>query len=360
MKKKILPVLLVGFTNRIASIGLSLVPILLVQKNFSTHDSALVMSVIKFSAVIMMLIGGYLSDVFSAWFLCVVSFFCMGLGMMGLPFVETASWMIVCGVISQFGDSLNKLSLRWIVQKSVEPKDRQVSIGWLRMINNAAQVIAYCFGLLVNQLGVVTLMLMDAITSILAGTLSLKILPRTSHAILRHDRDEKKSELTSQGSRFHWKSFDPHVLKNVILFSFIMFSWNFMYELIMTGLAARIEKIHAGNGIRIFSLIMMINTVLCALFAVKASHFFKRAEVVLPIGILGTVLGFWVSVQWIDSLVCLLLGSFLYTLAEVALGNPSYVLKLIKVVSKPCRYKKCVTQTIEVLNTFGSKWCGLM
>jgi hypothetical protein len=58
------PVLLTTFTNRVGSIGLSLVPILLVHKGVTTGQGAFVLSTMKATILAGTLAGGALSDRF--------------------------------------------------------------------------------------------------------------------------------------------------------------------------------------------------------------------------------------------------------------------------------------------------------
>src|SRR6185503_16512821 len=83
------PLLLTSFTNKMGSIGLSLIAILLVEKGATTAQGSFVLACLKAMIVTGTLVGGALSDRVGPRTLVLGAFLLSAIGLAGLPFGGT-------------------------------------------------------------------------------------------------------------------------------------------------------------------------------------------------------------------------------------------------------------------------------
>ncbi|MGZ3741733.1 MAG: hypothetical protein ACXVB9_20320, partial [Bdellovibrionota bacterium] len=84
--RRSLPVTLTSFINKAGTIGLSIVPVILVEHHLSAGESASVMGAIKAAGLVGVLLGGRLCDLWGLRTTLLLSFLISGLGMLPLPF----------------------------------------------------------------------------------------------------------------------------------------------------------------------------------------------------------------------------------------------------------------------------------
>lgn len=300
------PVLLTTFTNKVGSIGLSLVPILLVHRGVSTADGAAVLASLKATTIAGTLAGGLLSDRVSARTIVLAALLLSAAGMGFLPF-QGALWAILLfGVLAQLGDALTNVVQRILLMDEVDAAHQKEALGWLRMVANFAQIFSFSIAAAASRLGVLPLMVFDAATSALAYVLGLRILPASPPG----GRPERGISAGGGGS------------SKAAFFgvSIVLMGWAFLYELFLAGGAGRLEVLHPGEGLRRFSTMMVLNTAFCAAFAVHASRFFTRSWSAITTGLILTAAGILAAVWGMSSQAFVFGGMLCITLGEIILG----------------------------------------
>src|SRR4051812_41200248 len=97
--KRTLPVTLTSFVNKAGTIGLSIIPVVLVERKISVDQSAWIMGSIQAASLVGVLGGGWLSDVLGLRGTLLLSFLISGLGLAAVPFTSTAlALAFVCAV----------------------------------------------------------------------------------------------------------------------------------------------------------------------------------------------------------------------------------------------------------------------
>jgi hypothetical protein len=302
------PVLLIAFTNKVGSIGLSLVPILLVKKGVSTAEGALVLSTLKLVILAGTLAGGALSDRWSSRSLVLAALLMSAFGLGLLPFQQTLLLLLLCGVVAQWAESIMNVSQRLLLVDHVEPGLHKESLGWLRMVSNFAQIFSFSIAAAAGRFGVAPLMVFDASTSLGAWFLGRKILPASEPASGgRHSFSEQRGGPPASRSVFFGTAL-------------VLMGWAFMYELFLEGGSGRLEALHPGQGLTRFSTMMVLNTVLCAAFAVQATRFLRKTWPAIAGGLVLTAAGIGLAVWGMASQVWVLSGMLLITIGEIMLG----------------------------------------
>lgn len=303
------PVILTQFINKLGNVGMSLLPILLVDRAYSTETSAWVMTWIKGSFPLAFLVAGWLTDRVSLRTVILLAYVLMGAGMGLIPFAPTAAVIVVFGILARFGEVMANQSVRMLLTESVSLRNQKEALGWMRFAVNLAQIFAYGLGAAVAMVGVAPLMVFDGITALLAAVFGYRRLPAVPAARSLPSDGEPERRL---------RSFDVFFpLASVAL---IFAGWTFLYDLFITGIAGKLEVLHPGNGLRLFSAAMVVNTVLCALLAVKASRVLSNPAKVFPSGLLLTAAGLLIAAYGAQREWLVFVGVLFVTLGEVTLG----------------------------------------
>jgi MFS family permease len=302
------PILLTTFTNKVGSIGLSLVPILLVKKGVSTAEGALVLSTLKLVILAGTLAGGALSDRWSSRTLVLAALLMSAFGLGLLPFQSTLLLILLCGVVAQSAESVMNVTQRLLLVDNVEPGRHREALGWLRMVSNFAQIFSFSIAAAAGRFGVAPLMVFDASTSLGAWFVGRKILPA---AELKSGSQHTFSEQRTGPMSSKFAFFGTAV---------VLMGWAFMYELFLEGGSGRLEALHPGQGLTRFSTMMVLNTVLCAAFAVQAARFLHKALPAIAGGLALTAAGIVLAVWGMAAQSWVLLGMLLVTVGEIMLG----------------------------------------
>lgn len=300
--------LLTTFTNKVGSIGLSLIAILLVERRVSTGEGALVLSALKTTMLAGTLAGGALTDRFSARSLVLTALLLSAAGLGLLPFQASIWAILACGMAAQFAEALMNVTQRLLLMDEVERSQQREALAWMRMVNNLAQIFSFSVAALSARLGLTALFLFDAATSFGAFLLGRGVLPRREAAAT--ERGSLADAGAGSGSR--WTYFRC---------AFVLMCWSFFYELFLEGGAGRLEILHPGQGLRRFSLMMILNTVLCAAFALKAVSLFKKPFLAIAGGMALSVLGILVAGWGMASQLWVFGGMLLLTLGELMVGS---------------------------------------
>lgn len=317
------PVLLTTFTNKVGSIGLSLVTILLVERGVSTGEGTTVLATLKGTMLVGTLAGGALSDRFGARTLVLGALLLSASGLGLLPF-QTSLWLILLfGVLAQFAEALMNVTQRLLLVDQVELVHQKEALGWMRMTSNLAQIFSFSVAALGSALGVMPLMLFDAFTSLSAFFLGRVVLPETT---ARRSQGRGLGGAPAVGGAAAKSAFFRCAV--------VLMGWSFFYELFLEGGAGRLEILHPGQGLHRFSTMMILNTVLCAAFAVKAVRTFTRSWSAIAGGLSLTAAGILIATWgmaaqgWVfGGMLCLTVGELMvgavaqYTLMRLTPGD---------------------------------------
>ena len=254
------------------------------------------------------LAGGVLTDRFSSRTLVLAALLLSAAGLGLLPF-QTSIWLILLfGVLAQFAEALMNVVQRLLLMDQVDFQHQKESLGWLRMVNNFAQIFSFSIAALGSSLGVAPLMLFDSATSLGAFVLGRQILPRTEagSAPGRGLGGDKAGAGAPKSAFFRC--------------ALVLMGWAFFYELFLEGGAGRLEVLHPGEGLRRFSTMMILNTALCAAFAVHAARLFKKSWPAITGGMLLTALGILYAGRGMGSQLRVFGGMLLVTSGELMIG----------------------------------------
>ena len=288
------------------AIGLSLVPVLLVERHITTQQSAAVLSAIRLTLIVGVLSSGWVLDRMGGRFTVLVALLMSAVGLGLLPLASTALFIAVFGMLAQYGDGLIRIAFRVILTDSVPFENHKEALGWMRAANNFGQIISYGVGAVAGLFGIIYLFWFDSITSFIAFGVGLRVLPRPKHP-------HEVSAIASSSLERQEK------LRVFVFCALILCGFTFFYELYMTSTAGRLELIHPGKGLRLFSTCMVINTVICTFLAVPAAKYFRRPSIVFPVGIFCCLIAVVISTFFTQSLLLVWLSAFLISFEEVAM-----------------------------------------
>ena len=255
------------------------------------------------------LVGGALTARFSSRTLVLAALLMSAAGLGLLPF-QTSIWLILlCGMLAQFSEALMNVVQRLLLMDQVEHAHQKEALGWMRMVNNFAQVFSFSVAALGARLGLTPLMLFDSFTSLSAFFIGRKILPRREGPA--ESGRGLGGDMASAGAS-KWTFFRM---------ALVLMGWSFFYELFLEGGAGRLEILHPGQGLHRFSTMMILNTVLCAAFAVQATKLFTKPWLAILGGMLLTVLGILLAGWGMASQVWVFGGMLLVTMGELMVGS---------------------------------------
>lgn len=304
-----MPVLITSMVNKSGAIGVSILPMLLVEGRYSTAESSLAMSLVKGSTVVATLASGWFSDTIGLRATVLCSFLCAAVGFGFLPVDLGFAALVAAGVIAQLGITSVNGSLRLLLTRTVEWHHQKEALGWMRFANSLAQVLSFGLGTLAATLGARLLIWFDGLTSLMAFALGVRILPRTDAS---RRLDPAIPDSPGNPNKGSWPAFVGAAL--------LLTGWSFTYEFFLVGIAGRLKVIYPEEGLRIFSVLMVFNTLLCAAWAVAAARALARVVPSLFIGIIlgsaGVILSVWRS----GSLAALFAAALLMTLGEIIYG----------------------------------------
>lgn len=303
--KKTLPLMITVFINKCGTMGLSLIPMLLVRKHLSVMDSSLVMSIIKFTSVGGSFLGGYFCDILGMKFTLLLSFGLAGIGLGLVPLFGGIFALTFFSSISQLGNAMFGGPMRLLIADWMKPEEQQESWGWFRLSNNVGQIFSYGLGSFFAGIGITALMYFDCMTSLLAMLIGIKVLP--------NEKKVKEPSLT----KINHLTEDKTKLKAFMIFAIVTGGFSCMYDMFMVAMAANSEIYFGYEGVKIFSQIFLINTTICALVAVPATKYIKNPRVAFPLGIIFMGVGSAIAFHARHHLGLLFLGIFFVTIGEI-------------------------------------------
>lgn len=315
--KESFPLVFTSFVNKCGQIGLNLLPILIIEQKIPPGDGALALGIIKASAFIGTYLGGWSSDRLGLRRTLIFSFLLTAIGLGLLPSVPTLFGILILGIIAQTGHAMFPSAARLMLTELLPRQRLQEGIGWLRSANNAGQIVSYSLGALFAGLGTIAFFYLDAVTSMMAALIGVRFLPRGKPAPTPASEAPPIENMVSVRDVFTKKGLKNKRVRAFLLCSVVIALFVLIYEIMMIGVAAKSKLQFGENGLKIFSQFMIINTVLCALFAVPAARFFKNLKQVLTWGILIVGVGGAISLHGSPSKLDLFMGALLMTLGEI-------------------------------------------
>jgi len=310
------PLVLTSFINKSGTIGLSLLPMLLIEKNLSVAESSLIMGAVKASLFIGHIMGGVGSDRIGLRFTVNTSFFICGLGLVLLPFADSAWLILVCGVFAQAGTAMFTSASRILLSELVAKTSFQSALAWLRSANNLAQVISSLVASLFASMGLKFLFLFDATTSFIALIFGAKWMPSSQ----THKKETNQPKLFSilKDPNF-WKLSQT---KRYFLIIGMLSFFFIIYDLAYLGVSAKCKILWGNDGIRYFTYFNLINTTFCGLLAIPATRIFQDVRKAFPLGFILVAAGGALALNT-ESLWQILIGGFLFSLGELVFSTLS-------------------------------------
>lgn len=309
-----LPIVATAFVNRAGAIGLNLLPILLVERQVASAHASLVLGIAKGVILVSSLLGGILAD---RWGVRWVFLLAMGMQVVGLgliPFVEQLALITLVAALAQLGNTMFGSTSRLMIKQFVAQGQQQEALAWLRTGNNMGQIISFSLGVLLASFGTALFFLFDAFTSLLAFIFGLKWLPGGTRAVETHGESAERTQRS-------WRVF--------IVYGIFVAGYSFLYDLFMIGAAGRLEVVFPGQGLRLFSVVMVVNTIVCTLLSVPLSRRVSNARRALPAGFVLSGLGAALIFLDIESRTLLFIGVLLLSLGELLYAAMAQFLLLL-------------------------------
>lgn len=311
------PLLLTSFINKSGTIGLYLLPMLLIEKNLSIAESSLILGLVKASLFIGHFIGGVSSDRLGLRFTVNSSFLISAIGLAGLPFFDSAWLILLCGVFAQAGTAMFTSASRILLSELVARTNFQTALAWLRGTNNLAQMVSSFIAYVFSSMGLKFLFLFDATTSFIALLFGAKWMPDSQE----HKKEHKDLKLIAilRDEKF-WK--DPQTKRYFAIIT-ILFFFFIIYDLCFTGVSAKCKIIWGSKGIEYFTYFNLINTMIGGLLAIPAAQYFKDVRKAFPLGFLLVSAGGLLALNTDHSLIQILIGGLLFSFGEIIFASLS-------------------------------------
>lgn len=334
--RKTLPLTLTSFINKLGSIGMSYLPMMLIERNYSDTASSFVLGVAKASVIVGTLCGGLVSDRQTPRLAILLALVCSTLGYGLLPLSLSPFAMGFCAFIGGFGTGMFLSPIRMLLLYSVEKGERTRAIAWLRVANNGASIVAFGLGSLTSIFGLGAAFFLDSATSAAGFLLALRTVPRT---MLSGEESHDVAEVAPSS----WP------LKLILLVALTTL-YSLVYELFLIVAAAKLKITFGNQGQAYFSYGMMINTLLCTLLAIYATDFFRHEMRAMRLGMILMLSGFMAFLFFYQNLVALFLIFTLITAGELAFVTHAQV-KVMEMIPKGKRQNVFYSVTLVVQNS---------
>jgi MFS family permease len=276
--QKILPVTLTSFINKSGELGLKYFPMLLVDYAVPVSWASWSLGLIRVALFIGIWLGGELSDRKGYRFSMLLSFAGAGFGLILLCLASDFSVAYVGGLLAALGQGLFMSPARMLLVQLIDVTERKEGLAWFRSANNGALVLANIIAGLMAPLGLIYLFAFDAVTSLGAFLVGLKLLPaiqcQKSVGAIAANRSVKETS---------W----PLFLASVMLAALMAL----VMEAYFSASAYQAKANFGTEGVRLYSQVFMANTFFCMLFAVYAARWIKREWVALACGAFFEILG---------------------------------------------------------------------
>jgi MFS family permease len=337
--KKSLPILVPSFINKCGEIGLNLLPMILIERNASASEASIVLTAVTFTLPVATFLGGWFSDRTDSRTIYLWSFGLSAIGLSVIPFAPNL-WMIALfGIIAQVGKAFYTSSARMMLSQIVGSQHQKEALGWFRTGNNMGQIVSYSLGTFFAGFGTTIFFVFDGITSFVGFLLGKFWFVRpnenapmiTSPVVSVHSSHPSvdAGPLTPeiQNGEISWNP--------IARMALVLGGFNFLYELFALSLAATCKINFGADGLKYFSMAMMINTILCTIFAVPAAKYFTRPFPTLFVGLGLVSVGGALAYTNPDQKTYLFLGMFVVTVGEIIYSSLSQYVMMSLTKTKP-------------------------
>jgi MFS family permease len=290
------PVLVTSFVQRCGDVGVSLVPMLLVDLRVASTSASFILTAGKTAAVVGFLLGGLTADRLGTKFSLVASLFLAGSALLCLRATNQLVLFAVLVAAIQLFQKMAEVSMRLWVRQSVGEAQQREAFGWLRSTNNVGNLVAFGIAWIFSASGPRALLAFDGATSILAAIYGLRAfslrLQESAQPTHANDAAVPEAAVAPRPDRPAWQD-----LWRLFRAALVCCLFMFLYESFMISAAARAKLTFPSEGVQLFAALMMINTVLCAVVAVPMSRLLKNPNIVFPAGVLLALLAVGISMQ---------------------------------------------------------------
>ena len=330
--------ILSAFVNKCGTLGIALLPMLLIEYGFTQTQSSLILSCTKAAEPVSFLLGGVAINALGVYPILLVSFLISAVGLVIAPMTRVAWLVLLGGVLAQFGTSLFNPAARSLIRADSAKRSLKENLAWLRTANNLGKVVASGVAMLVGKFGLMIPFLFDAFTSLVAFALGWFVIP--------------SKPAPQEGARMGWND----VERGYYLYSTALLFYFFVYELGYMSFAA-LAKIRMGTqGIQAFALASLVNTAMCGFAAVPAQRWFRDSRWSLQAGTLLTAAGALLCLYLGNTFLSIALASFVFTLGEVIFTVHSQVLLLANSPATGGSGHYGVSLTIQSLGRYLAGW----
>jgi len=289
-----LPLLVTALVNRMGTIGLTLIPALLVQHQLSATTSSWIMTTSRIGMILGTLFSGWIVDQKGPKQTLLWALILSSIGLFALPLVTQAPLLAFFALVAQGGNAMYPSSMRLLLVRLVDGESQQkVALGWVRMVNNLGQVVSYGIGALAGGWGLIPLFWLDSATGIISAKYAAAKIPAKAENLVTQVNGPvlwwDPTSLFRQSIRSQQER-----LKTALGLGALGMGFSFFYDLFMISSAARLSQELGPDGVSWFSLTMLTNTALCALLAVKATRIFIYPERVIPLAVFFAFLANWI------------------------------------------------------------------
>ena len=309
------PLLVSTLVYRLCSVGLSLLPALAVDRGLGTGQASLLLGATRTAAFAGGLVGGALVDRLGLKPPLLLGLLGAAVGI-GLTAVDGPfALLLLAAPLGALGHGVYQPTMRMMLGAVVEPARQQVAVGWLRTVTNLASLTGFALTAAAASIGLGPLFLVDAFTSLVALLIARRSLPDARQV------QRRAAPLVSAADGDPMD--DPAGRRAFLLFSALMLGNMFLYELYGAATAGALRRVDPEGGVRVYGLLMVLNTLVCAAVGVPAARRLRNPAVQVPVGLALQTAGLLVTARDFTDTSAVVLGMVLLTAGEVAITSVS-------------------------------------
>jgi predicted MFS family arabinose efflux permease len=294
------PLLAVTFVNKMASIALSLLPALLVEREAGVALAAATLGISRTGGIVGNLLSGPIADRYGLKPTLVGAMGMAAVGVAAMAYPGPLGILVFGAFVAQVGLGMFPSAVRLMLVAMVPLEFQREALAWQRSTANLGLVASFTLGALLGGHFVAVLLLLDAAASFVAAGLAWRLLPSAQVA----------SAPWARGS-------GPVVWLPFVWTTAILGWWNLVYELYFTSSAAQLRLVLGPAGVSWFSAVMLLNVIGCAVLGVVVARWIDRPQVSVPAGFLLLTAGAALGVAFPSQLVCVAAGMALATAGEL-------------------------------------------
>ncbi|HAZ12201.1 MAG: hypothetical protein A2X86_03100 [Bdellovibrionales bacterium GWA2_49_15] len=301
------------FVNKCGNMGLQLLPMLLIEKNFSVSTASFIMGATKSVAPLGSFFSGNIIVFLGAKFVLLATFLLSAVTMGFIPFINSPFFLGLFAITANFAATIYNPVARSIIKETFPPLQLKKYLAWLRSASNLGQVVSSAMAIFLGKMGLMILFVFDSFTSLLAFFIG--------RMAIQNPKSVKQPDVSGDAGQ-------SFIAEGYYTYTILMAVYFFVYELGFLSFSA-LAKINFGDqGISAFGIVMIINTFLCGGLAVPAARYLSSGKIWITVGFILTILGPLVLTFLPKTILVLSLGAFLLTLGEILVAVFSQTLLL--------------------------------